>query len=403
MKTVDRYMTRRLAFAAVLSTVGLSGPIILVSLMNHLPIFSVSSALLWPALYGIGCMILFHTIPILVAGTIIWIYGQFLAEGVLVTLYMAGRSTFAVKLPAFVVGLVAVAAGYALSLHYAPDSARFVHDVLFALRRDMNPDLLEAGKFNPFGRDGQVFFFERKVDGDRVAKVFIRQVDTDGQPQPLQEKVYTADHAIFGGVQGERWVALVDGSVVISKRGADTLRRVHFTQLKWRPVAEGEALTRGYNFFDEMTTAEFWGARAEAFERSKSSREWAKEAVKRFALPLLALAHTMLGLELLTLFGLMTDRHGYFAAFLVGAVISLHLAIVLATEAIGKVDTAFAFVALAMIVVEIGLAVTLMLGGGRRFVQDLAWKLSPPYPWARGVLALFLPGIAADPSSGRAS
>ncbi|MEZ5840198.1 MAG: LptF/LptG family permease [Hyphomicrobiales bacterium] len=400
MKTVDRYMTRRLALAALLATVGLSGPIILISLMTHVPLISVSASLLWPALYGISCMILFHTMPILVAGTIIWVYGQFLAEGVLVTLYMAGRSTLAVKLPAILIGLMAVAAGYVLSLHFAPDSAKYVHDVLFALRRDMNPDLLQAGKFNQFGRDGQVIFFQEKVGHDQITKVFIRQVETDGEPEPLQEKVYTADHAIFGGGHGDRWVALLDGSVVIARRGAKQIRKVDFNQLKWRPVAALEQMGRGYNFYDELATPEFLSARAAAFETGKGAREWAKEAVKRFALPLLAIAHTLLGLELLTLFGLMTDRHGYFAAFLCGAVLTIHLAIVLVTEVIGKVDANFAFVALALIGAEIGLAATLMLGGGRRFVQDLAWRLSPPYSFARGFLGLFLPGAVAGSKNG---
>ena len=174
MRTIDRYFVRRLAIATLAVTAGFSGPIILVWLINQFPLIAISATLLWPALYGISCMVLLHSVPALVPGAIIWVYGQFLADGTIVTLYMAGRSSLAVKMPAIVISLVAVAAGYGLSCFFAPDSAKYIHDLLFVLRKDMSPDLLQAGKFNQIGRDGQVIFFEQKVDSDRIAKVFIR-------------------------------------------------------------------------------------------------------------------------------------------------------------------------------------------------------------------------------------
>ena len=372
MSTVDRYIFSRLGLAALLATLGLSGPIILVTLINQVPLIAISGRLFWPALYGIGCMILFHTLPILVAGAIVWVYGQFMAEGVIVTLYMAGRSTFAVRLPAILVSLVAVAGGYLLSLHFAPDSAKYIHDILFALRRDMSPDLLEAGKFNEFGQGGQVIFFERKVGNNQIAQIFIRQVENNPANGETTERVYTAEQGVFGGTQGDRWVALVKGSVIIARQRASDVRKVEFRELVWRPlVGYGEGAVRGYRIYDELNTSDFVAKRQAALAAPKLAREWAKEAVKRFCIPLLALVHTLFGLELLALFGSMTDRRGYQTSLLNGILLAVHVIVVLLAEIVGQVGFSLVWLVLALILLEAGSTLALMNPALRRRVQTM--------------------------------
>ncbi len=399
MTTIDRYFVRRLAVATIAVTAGFSGPIILVSLINQFPLIAVSTTLLWPALYGISCMILLHSMPALVPGAIIWVYGQFLADGTIVTMYMAGRSAFAVKMPAIIVSLIAVAAGYGLSCHFAPDSAKYIHDLLFVLRKDLSPDLLEAGKFNQIGRDGQVIFFERKVDGNRIAKVFIRQVESDDEQNTSVERTYIAEHGFFQGIQGSRWVVLTEGTLFITKN-EDDIRKVDFREFYWHPTAYfGGNTVRHYKIFDEMTTTEFLESRDAAMAEPRPAREWVREAAKRFLVPLLALIHTVFGLALLTLFGAMTERRGYITSLLNGLVILLHALIIILIEIVGQLHASLIWAVAALLCLELGAAILMMTAGPRYLLQSYLDNLELPRIRLFERIELFFSDRAADTPS----
>lgn len=325
---IDRYLTRQILLASAVVVAVFSGPVILVSLVSHLGEEALYTSLAWPALASIGPMILYHVLPALVAIAIVWSYGRFATEGVLLTIFSSGRSTFAARGPGLAVAGGAAVLGYVLTCLVIPLTAGHLHDVLFSLRRGVNPALLKPGIFNQFNHGRQVIYFRNFVGDSELAEVFIRDVAADSE-----ERVFQARYAVFERQGDESGMILLDGTVQSFRIGQSQPRVVAYDRM-FVPLNEygASTLKRDYTIIDELPTLRFLQHRAKAFADPEDSREWIHEAIKRFAIPILALLHTWLGLELLPVWRSLGARRGHRAPLVCVLIIVLHFAIVFSIE-----------------------------------------------------------------------
>ncbi|WP_316196246.1 MULTISPECIES: LptF/LptG family permease [unclassified Bradyrhizobium] len=353
---IDRYLTRQILLASVVAVAVVVGPVILISLISHLGEDALYTSLVWPALASTGPMILFHVLPALVAIAIVWSYGRFAADGILIVIYSSGRSTFAARLPGFAVAFAAVVLGYLLTCWVVPLTSGHLHDVLFSLRRGVNPALLKVGVFNQFDHGRQVFYFRNYIKGNELADVFVRQAMSDDE-----ERVYKARYAVFERQGDESGIVLLDGTVQSLRSGRSEVRSVAYTRI-FVPLNEYGfgGVKRDYTIIDEVPLQDFLDGRSKAMADPGTAREWIHEALNRLGIPLLALLHTWLGLELLPVWRSLGDRRGPRAWLVCAAIGALHFFMVLTIEQT-LVDLRTTWAVGGLLLAELALALILAL------------------------------------------
>ncbi len=350
----DRWMLKELVFASAVATLVMSGPVILISLYTNLPGEALYSELLWPSLSSIAPMILYHTLPVLAAVAIIWCYGKFSSDGTLVALHVAGRSNLSVRAPALLVAAGATVLGYLLSSVIAPHTAQHLHDVLYSIRHNLTPALLKAGKFNAFDRKGDVIYFERRVGHNKFSNVFILRKAVEGE-----ERAYAAKHAVFEQNGEEQFVVLLDGSVQVLPESKSEVKVVGFENMVL-PMAKSASAARGYRTVDELDTVRFLRERESALRDPVRATSWMREAMNRFVIPGMVLTHTLLGLELLAISGVLTARKREPIALICAGIAFIHFVAVLAVEQVG-VNVHWAWAVAAVLAAELVVAAFLML------------------------------------------
>ena len=352
-KVVDRWMIRQLLFASLIATVVMSGPVIAISVVMHLPDRALYSHLLWSSLASIVPMILYHVMPVLVAIAIIWCYGRFFSDGTLVALHLAGRSDFSVRRPGLIVAMLVAVLGYLMSTVVAPWTAGNLHDVLFSIRHNLSPVLLRANVFNKLGRNGNAIYFKRRLGRGEFADVFIVKNDEHGK-----KGAYIARKAIFKRDARRNFVVLLDGSMQVPSPNSSRLDTVDFDTLSL-PLTPPGGTVRGYRTVDELSLPRFLVDREAAFQDAVRKRSWVREAVSRFGVPGMILPHVLLGLELLAICGVMTERKRGPIAAICASIAFIHFAAAVLIEQIGSnANWAWAFVAI--VAAELLVAFSLM-------------------------------------------
>ena len=359
IKTVDRYLIRQLLFASFVAAVVFSGPPILISLFVHLPEGYIYTELLWPALSAIAPSILYHILPLLVAGSIIWCYGKFSSDGTLLTLQLAGQSIFRTRAPALYVALAATIIGYAMSCYVAPLTAGNLHDALNFVRHDVYPPMLNVGRANELEGGRLTIIFKKFLKRNEIAGVFIRKVDDDNV-----ETAYYAQRAVFERSPEQSHIVLFDGAYQEFKPARGEVKTTNFDQLVAPLRSFGiNATKRGVPLTDELSTTtilgDLWRARGGGISDGTSRRLWTRELIERFSIPALTVIHTLLGLGLLALWGVLSDRRNQPIVVICGVIGSFHLVQIIGTELIGM-DLGWVWLTAGIACIELTAAVALM-------------------------------------------
>lgn len=354
-RTIDRYLTKQILLASVVFVAVFSGPVIFLSLASHLPEEALFTGLMWPALLSIGPMILYHVLPALVAVAIVWCYGRFATEGILLTIFSTGRSTFSVRLPALAVAMAAVVLGYALTCFVIPRTAGHLHDVLYSLRHGVNPALLQVGKFNQFDHGREVIFFEKYINKNELAEVFIREVRPDNE-----ERVFRARYAIFDRGEVGAGVVLLDGTLQTLSSDQSQVRAVAYDRM-FVPLSGygGPTFRRDYTIVDELPLLRFLEECSRALADPVEARSWVHEAINRFFIPILAIVHTWLGLELLPVWRNLNNRRPDRAPLVCVIVALVHFLIIVSIEQTIR-DMQLAWITAGLVCAELTVGLALM-------------------------------------------
>ena len=390
IRTIDRYLTKQILFASVVVVAVLSGPVIFLSLVSHLPEEALFTSLTWPALLSIGPMILYHVLPAFVAVAVVWCYGRFAAEGILLTIFSTGRSVFSVRLPALAVAMAAVVLGYALTCFVIPNTAGHLHDVLYSLRRGVNPALLQVGRFNQFNHGREVVFFEKYINRNELAGVFIREVLPDNE-----QRVFRARYAIFDRDEAGAGIVLLDGNLQTFSSDRSRVRAVNFDRMSV-PLNGygGPSFRRDYTIIDELPLLRFLEERSKAFADPVEARRWVHEAINRFFIPILAIVHTWLGLELLPVWRDLNSRRRDRAPLVCVIVALVHFLIIVSIELTIR-DTRLAWVAAGLVGAELMVALALTFVRAGVFGRQPETDARPLFGAQENPLPFELSGVPA--------
>lgn len=362
ISTAQIYLTKRLLFTSFLMLLAVFVPVLMIQLISQLPRSALSSELVWPALMGLAPTIFYITLPVVIGLANTWAYSEFATEGTLNILYTAGLSTLNVRLPAFFIAVLATVLGYAVSCEISPRGATQLENVVYLIENDLSPSLIEPQRFYTLNNGRRVIQYDERINKNWIKGVFMRDIDSNGE-----EEVIFADDAIFERRADESWIILRNGHIQYRKAGTDG-DTVAFTQITRPTGLAGENFPkRKWTGYFELGLKDFLGSYDKAQKDPRQASQWASEALERFGIPILALAHTMLGLALVNLYGGNTGRSSKFsAAMVLCGILFVHFMLVLAAEFASSQGTLLALVVAGAIVLQILISIFLFWWAMRR-------------------------------------
>jgi lipopolysaccharide export system permease protein len=182
------------------------------------------------------------------------------------------------------------------------------------------------------------------------------------------EEIIFADDAIFERRADESWIILRNGHIQYRKHGSSEGDTVAFTQITRPTGLAGENFPkRKWTGFFELGFRDFLDQYPKAKADPRQASQWMSEALERFGIPILALAHTMLGLALVNLWGGATGRSSKLAAaVIVCGILFVHFMLVLACEFASSQGVFLAIIVAIAMAAEMLAAVALFFHAMRR-------------------------------------
>jgi lipopolysaccharide export system permease protein len=352
------YLSRRILFSTLVVQFALSLPVVLSYLLYTLTPAAIRAGLLLPALIGTTPTVAYITLPMAIGVATALEFARMSSEGMIAVLYALRLSVWAVCRPAIVCAAAMVMLGYGLANFVAPYYSGGLQDVINVVRNTLNHRMLEAARFYTFDKGLKTLYLERWETLDIAVNLFVRQFAVEKR----QEETITAARAEFRRTPSGVIVALSRGSIQTRPFDSDEVRIAKFDEYAMAlPMQGSESLPpRDWRGVYEMTPREFLDQWQIARLDQRLSGEWAAEAAKRFGVPALSIAHTLLAVALVLTFGNITGRRGASSSLVIIAIPAAHIFFLVALEALLRADARFAFLLAALAAVEIAVSVVLI-------------------------------------------
>jgi lipopolysaccharide export system permease protein len=352
------YLAKRVLLGTLTIQVALSVPVILSSLFHYLPPAAVRGGLLMPALLGTVPTVTYIALPMAVGVAIALEFARMTNEGMIAVLYSLRLSVWSICLPAIICATFATLLGYLISCWIAPHYVGNMHDVINVIRNSLNHRMLEPATFYTLDNGKRTIYFERWRTPDIAGNIFIRQYSTEKH----EEEVIKADQAEFR--RNERGVVMIlnHGSIEILQEGSQKARVMEFDEnaIPLAMQGNGQLPPRGWRGFFELPLSEFmFQLKWLYLERSRMA-EWSSEAAKRFAIPMLALSHSLLGMGLVLAVGNATGRRSLAASAVIIAVPAVHIGILVAAESLVRIDPRLVALVVLFVLAEFAAGIALI-------------------------------------------
>jgi len=300
VRIIDRYIGRELFTSmglglAFFTFVLLTKPLLkLIELVvtKHVPLANVA----WLFLYILPPLLVFTT-PMALLLAIIATYGRLAADQELTALKAAGCRLYRLSLPAFGVGIVAMAVTAASSIYGVPWAARSFRDLVFVLTRTQATIGLEERVFND-DFHGLILYANRLDDANGVMEgVFV--VDTRDEQNP---RTITARRGRITPDDRQNTVVLElqEGSAHVVPEGNPGHYQVSRFQTLKLPLSVSDPRSAGVRERnpDELTIAELLAAVQERGASGEKTADLLVSLHKRFATPAACLVFITLGTPL---------------------------------------------------------------------------------------------------------
>ncbi len=361
------YLFKRVGFTVLVVQLALSVPVVLSYLLYQLPPAAVRGGLVMPALVGITPTVAFVTLPMAIGVATALEFSRMASEGMIAVFYALRLSSWAICRPALALASAIVVFGYILANLIAPHYSSNMQDVLNVVRNSLNHRMLDAAHFYTFDNGVKTLYIERWLSPDLAANMFIRQISVE----KMQEETITATRAEFRRNDSGVIVALSNGSVQTRslQTGAVRISKFEHYAMALPMQGSGALPDRGWRGVYELTAGAFITNYQIAKGDPRQLGEWSAEAAKRFGVPALALAHTLLAVALVLSYGNITGRRGAGGSLITIAVPSVHIAYLVALESLLRIDGRYAYLLAAFAAMEIGVSVWLITrlnSAGRR-------------------------------------
>jgi len=347
------YLAKRIAAGALVVQFALSVPVVLSYLLYSLPPAAVRGGLVWPALIGTTPTITYVTLPMAMGVATALEFSRMASEGMIAVLYALRLSVWSVCRPALVLSLGAVVIGYVLANFAAPHYSGAMQDVLNVVRNSLNHRMLDAAHFYTFENGAKTLYIERWETPDIAVNLYVRQLSIE----KMQEETITAARAEFRRNAAGVVVALSKGSIQTrSMTPGGDVRIANFDEYAMALPMQGSGSLpqRGWHGVYEMSALEFIRHFAATAADPRQRGEWMSEAAKRFGVPLLSVAHTLLAMALVLTFGNITGRRGAAGSLATFAIPAAQVGFLVGLEALLRVDSRFAALLIALVALEVG-------------------------------------------------
>jgi lipopolysaccharide export system permease protein len=345
------YLLKRVGFSVLVVQLALSVPVVLSYLLYQLPPAAVRGGLVIPALVGVTPTVAFVTLPMAIGVAAALEFSRMASEGMIAVMYALRLSPWAICRPALSLAAVIVVLGYVLANFVAPHYASNMQDVLNVVRNSLNHRMLDAARFYSFSSGGKTLYIERWITPDIAANLFLRQLSVE----KMQEETITAARAEFRRNEAGVIIALSNGSIQTRSITGGEVRIANFDEYAMALPMQGNGALpdRGWRGVYELPGLAFLANRTTAKADPRQYGEWMAEAAKRFGVPALALAHTLLAIALTLAFGNITGRRGASGSLPIVAVPAAHIVYLVALESLLRVNAWFALLLLALLAAEI--------------------------------------------------
>jgi lipopolysaccharide export system permease protein len=352
------YLLKRVGFNVLVVQFALSVPVVLSYLLYQLPPAAVRGGLVIPALIGVTPTVAFVTLPMAVGVATALEFSRMASEGMIAVFYALRLSAWAICRPALSLAGGIVLFGYVLANFIAPHYASSMQDVLNVVANSLNHRMLDAARFYTFSKGTKTLYIERWITPDIAGNLYMRQISVE----KMQEETITAARAEFRRNESGVIVALSNGSIQTRSITSNEVRIANFDEYAMALPMQGSGSLpdRGWKGVYELSAGAFLTSRKLAMLDHRQYGEWLAEAAKRFGVPALAIAHTLLAMALTLTFGNITGRRGAAGSFVIMAVPAIHIAFLVALESLLRVSAYFAILLILGAVAEIGVSMWLI-------------------------------------------
>jgi lipopolysaccharide export system permease protein len=352
------YFSKRIALASLLIAAALCIPVVMTSLFHYLPAAAIRGGLLIPALLGTFPTVVYVALPLAVGVAVALEFARMSADGMIAVLYSLRLSAWAISVPAVFVASAAAGAGYWIGSEFAPAYVGQMHDVVYVIRNSLNHRMLEPAHFYKFDWGMRTIYFRRWISADVVSGMFIRQYSMEKN----EEQIILADKAEFRRTAHGVLLIMSNGSIETIPADGTTVRTAHFDEYAI-PIGmqgSGGLPQRNWRGVFELPFLEFFRERPSASEDPRRYAEWMSEAAKRCGVPLLAIAHSLLGIGLVLTLGSASGRAPAAAMAALLAAPVIHVAILIGTETLVREDPRLVWIVGLAIAAELAVAIILI-------------------------------------------
>jgi lipopolysaccharide export LptBFGC system permease protein LptF len=349
--TIQRHMFVQMLVALLVVTTALSSILTLVVLFASAPTSVLYSRAVFQVVLGALPINFCTVLPIGIAITAAWYYGNLAEDHAVDVLYATGFSYFSIILPALLLALLAGAFGFYLSFVEVPRGWSRVLDAIYVGTHDVDPSTLEPQRFYTLNDNSRTFYFGRRLGDEEIGDVFMQERTKDGG-----ERSISSPFGSFVRTPGTTLLYLTDAVLQTRKAGERAPTIVSVNKLWLDSGMRGSATPeRPARYLAELDTATFAGA----YDRGDANyrREWMREAFKRMVPPILTVIYLLFGARLALLgLGGRQDRPWKLYAICVG-IIAHHAVLLLTIDALISLDRRMAGAMAVILVAEIGMGI----------------------------------------------
>ena len=217
MKGFVSYILRQLGSTVVFVTVALTGVVWLSQSLRFLDFiinkglsfisFAKLTMLLMPTVLAI-------ILPVAAFCAVIYVYNRLNTDRELIVLRAAGLSPWALAMPALVMALCVMGAGYTINLYLMPAGFRTFKDEQYVLRADYSHILLQEGVFNSL-IDGLTVYVRARNPNGEVLGILVHDSREEGAPVTMMAE----RGALVSTPEGPRFLMINGNRQEVSTQG----------------------------------------------------------------------------------------------------------------------------------------------------------------------------------------
>ncbi len=321
---------------ALLIEAGLCIPVVMASLFHQLPAAAVRGGLFVPALLGTLPTVLFVALPMAMGLAVALEFSRMSSDGMIAVQYSLRLSAWSICAPACLVATGAVLIGYWLSAVVAPANVGKMHDVIHVIQNSLNHRMLEPGQFYHLDNGYRTLYFERWRSIDVATGMYIRQYSPDKNEEQIINAAVTEFRRNETGVV----MILSNGSIQTRSENGSNMQSANFDEyvIPINMQGAGSLPKRDWRGAFELSLGEFLSGRPGPELGPRRYSEWMSEGTKRFAIPVLALAHSLLAIGLILNVASATGRASAAATAIIALIPILHIAFMVGAESLVRQD-----------------------------------------------------------------